>query len=153
MKNDFHEALLRLKQVLGMQADKEVAEALGMNDRALAARKARGSFPEDKLRLLASRRPELKIDPDYVLTGKPGTGAPAKPAIKSLPPAAQAAVALMEGAAAVAGRAAARGIALDGRASLDLAQVIAAAGQRSDELSDANFEAVVRSYLTGRGEP
>lgn len=153
MSADFLSALARLKEQLRVHLDKEVAAALGMTKEAFNSRKVRGSFPEDKLRLLASRRPELKLDPDYVLTGKHGPANSPQPAIKPLPIAAQAAVVLMEGAAAITGRAAARGIALDGRASVDLARVIAAAGQRSDELSDGDFETVVRSYLTGRGDP
>lgn len=140
---------MRLKERLGVSLDKEVAEALGMTREAFNSRKVRGSFPADKLRVLAAQRPDLKIDPDYVLTGVPGAGVEMPP---PTPQAALGAVALMESAAAITGRAASRGIALDGRASLDLARVIAAAGQRSGGLSDDDFEAVVRSYLTGRGD-
>ncbi|MFP5473082.1 MAG: helix-turn-helix domain-containing protein [Gammaproteobacteria bacterium] len=69
----FGAALLRLKQQAGVQHDKEVAELLGMTDKALNARKARGAFPEDKLFALAARRPDLNIDPNYVLHGPDAT--------------------------------------------------------------------------------
>jgi len=65
----FEGALLRLKGVLGLQADKEVAEVLNMDPSAFNKRKTRGSFPEKELRVLAQQRPELNIDVDYVLTG------------------------------------------------------------------------------------
>lgn len=66
---DFTHKLLRLKQVLGVTEDREVAEALGMTKAAFSERKRRDSFPEDKLRALVSRRPNLALDPQYVLTG------------------------------------------------------------------------------------
>lgn len=65
----FEAALLRLKGVLGMQADKDVAAALGMEASAFNKRKRRGSFPEEEVRALAQQRPDLNIDVDYVLTG------------------------------------------------------------------------------------
>ena len=67
---NFQAALLRLKEHLGLETDKEVAELLGMTVKAFTARKARDSFPEEKLRALAQRRPDLPIDVDYVLTGE-----------------------------------------------------------------------------------
>lgn len=63
-------ALNRLKESLGVSKDKQVAEALGMSDKALNARKARHSFPEIELLALSARRPELKLDVAYVLTGE-----------------------------------------------------------------------------------
>lgn len=69
MESNFGEALARLKSQLGVTTDREVASALGLGEKAFNARKARGSFPEDKLFALASRRPELKLDPGYVMTG------------------------------------------------------------------------------------
>ena len=60
----------RLKTVLGLTKDKEVAEALGLKETAFNVRKSRNSFPEKELRALAQRRPELGIDVDYVLTGQ-----------------------------------------------------------------------------------
>lgn len=66
----FNAQIGRLKQVLGLHEDQEVAAALGMSKAALSARKARGVFPEKDLRALISRRPELGIDVLYVLTGE-----------------------------------------------------------------------------------
>lgn len=65
----FERTLLRVKEALGVRADKEVAEFLGMDVSALNKRKARGSFPEKELRALAQERPELGIDVDWVLLG------------------------------------------------------------------------------------
>lgn len=67
---DFNAQIGRLKEALGLQEDQEVAAALGMSKAALSARKARGAFPEKDLRALVSRRPELRIDVLYVLTGE-----------------------------------------------------------------------------------
>ncbi|MDR1890131.1 MAG: helix-turn-helix domain containing protein [Zoogloeaceae bacterium] len=66
---EFENCLLRLKQVLGTATDKEAAEILGLSDKALNARKRRNAFPETKLYALAAKRPDLKLDVDYVLTG------------------------------------------------------------------------------------
>lgn len=68
MKN-FEISLLRLKEQLGVPSDKEVAEQLGMSDKALNARKRRDSFPIKEVFALAAQRPELGIDPDYIVTG------------------------------------------------------------------------------------
>ena len=65
----FHARLARLKVALGVSKDKEVAEALGLGEKALNARKTRSSFPEKELYALAAKRPELGLDVDYVLTG------------------------------------------------------------------------------------
>jgi hypothetical protein len=62
----FEAALLRLKGALGMQADKDVAAALGMEASAFNQRKRRGSFPEKEVRALADK---LHFDADYVITG------------------------------------------------------------------------------------
>lgn len=70
--DSFKEASLRLKQALGLEMDKDVADALGMTKRSWAGRKVSGKFPEKELRALAQRRPELGIDVDYVLTGLKG---------------------------------------------------------------------------------
>lgn len=66
---EFDDVLLRLKERLGVPSDKGVAELLGMGEKALNARKRRGSFPVDKLKSLAADRPELRLDVKYVLTG------------------------------------------------------------------------------------
>ncbi len=67
--SDFDQALLRLKERLGITSDKGVAELLGMGEKALNARKRRGAFPAEKLKALALDKPELGIDVKYVLTG------------------------------------------------------------------------------------
>ena len=61
--------LLRLKEQLGIPTDKEVAELLGLSDKAFNARKRRDAFPDDKLLALMAKQPELKIDYDYIVTG------------------------------------------------------------------------------------
>lgn len=68
---DFDKKLLRLKQVLNVTEDRMVAETLEMSKNAFSDRKKRDSFPEDRLRLTSIKKSELKIDIDYVLTGKP----------------------------------------------------------------------------------
>lgn len=65
----FDHQLLRLKQVLGVTADGDVADALGMTKAAFSERKRRDAFPEDKLLALVARNPEMKLDAAYVLTG------------------------------------------------------------------------------------
>ncbi|ASK91067.1 helix-turn-helix domain containing protein [Xanthomonas campestris pv. trichodesmae] len=67
---EFDRQLLRLKEALGILDDQDVATTLGMTKAAFSARKTRGVFPEDKLASLAVRRPELKLDVGYVMTGK-----------------------------------------------------------------------------------
>lgn len=67
----FSEALSRLKYLLHVSKDGEVAEALGLSKTAFSERKRRCSFPADELRALAQRRPDLGIDVNYVLTGEP----------------------------------------------------------------------------------
>lgn len=66
----FLATLNRLKESIDASKDKEVAEALGMSDKALNARKTRNSFPELEVLALLARRPELNLDTTYVLTGK-----------------------------------------------------------------------------------
>lgn len=66
----FEGALLRTKEQLGVQSDKEVAARLGLSATAFSDRKKRDAFPEDKLRALAQQQPELGIDVAYILTGK-----------------------------------------------------------------------------------
>ena len=66
----FDQQLLRLKSALGVTADQQVAEALGLSKAALSDRKKRGAFPEDKLWALAQRRPELQLNPFWVLSGQ-----------------------------------------------------------------------------------
>lgn len=69
---EFERVLLRLKEVIGVQTDKEIAALLGMDVSAFNKRKKRGSFPENRLFELATARPDLNIDTTYVLTGDRG---------------------------------------------------------------------------------
>jgi len=71
MATSFEQALLRFKNLLQVQSDKQVAEHLGMSPTAFNDRKKRDVFPDDKLWALASRRPDLNLDVVYILTGKP----------------------------------------------------------------------------------
>lgn len=65
---NFDHILLRLKQVLGVTTDKEVAQALAMSKTALAERKRRDAFPVEKLMILAAKNEA--VDTAYVLTGR-----------------------------------------------------------------------------------
>lgn len=67
--NFFEEATLRLKQQLKVTDDKQVAEAMGLSQRAWVGRKNRDNFPEKELWALAGSRPELNLDVDYILNG------------------------------------------------------------------------------------
>ncbi len=67
--NLFDEAMLRLKQQLKVTEDKEAADFLGLSPRALAGRKQRESFPTKEVFALAAQRPELGLDPDWIVTG------------------------------------------------------------------------------------
>lgn len=79
MSVEFDTKILRLKAHVGFKSDKRIAELLGMTDKALHARKRRDVFPDDKLFALSAKRPELGIDPAYILTGVLGTRAPDAP--------------------------------------------------------------------------
>lgn len=68
--NKFESQLLRLKQTVGITADQDVAALLGMSKAAFSDRKKREAFPDDKLGALAAKRPDLRIDVAYVLTGE-----------------------------------------------------------------------------------
>lgn len=68
---EFTRRLARLKAELGVNFESDVAKALGMSLEALCNRRRRGSFPEDDLRSLARHRPDLGIDVEYVLAGRP----------------------------------------------------------------------------------
>lgn len=67
--NHFEEASLRLKQQIGVLQDKDLAEVLGFKSAAWVKRKARNAFPDAELYALAAKRPDLKIDVLYILTG------------------------------------------------------------------------------------
>ena len=66
----FDQQLMRLKSLLGVTGDQDVAALLDMSKAAFSDRKKRDSFPEEKLRALAHRRPDLPIDVEYVLRGE-----------------------------------------------------------------------------------
>lgn len=68
MKN-FEEAALRLKQQLRVVEDRHAAEALGLTADAWVKRKKRDAFPIKEVFALASQRPELSLDPDWIVTG------------------------------------------------------------------------------------
>lgn len=69
--NRFDEVLGRLKACLNVWRDQDVARYLCFSASAFSERKRRNSFPEKELIALAQRRPELAIDVNYVLTGRP----------------------------------------------------------------------------------
>lgn len=65
----FDEATLRLKQQLKMTEDRQVAAALSLSEGAWKMRKKRDSFPVKEVFALAAQRPELGLDPDWIMTG------------------------------------------------------------------------------------
>ena len=67
---DFELRLERLKVSLKVFDDQAVASALGMAKGAFLTRKTRGVWPENEVRLLAQRYPELNIDVNWVSTGE-----------------------------------------------------------------------------------
>lgn len=67
--NFFEEATNRLKEQLRVRDDKEASEALGIGTTAWAMRKKRDSFPTKEVFALAQQRPELGLDPDWIVTG------------------------------------------------------------------------------------
>lgn len=71
MKYIFSNCLLRLKEQAKIHSDKEIAELLGLSDKAFTARKARDAFPANHLYALSAKRPDLGIDVEYVLGGIP----------------------------------------------------------------------------------
>lgn len=66
----FFSQVLRLKETLKVESDKEVAQALGIKPTTFNEKKRRDAFPEAELYALAAKRPELNIDVTYVLTGQ-----------------------------------------------------------------------------------
>jgi hypothetical protein len=67
--DSFKGKLIRLKNELNVETDKEVAEYLGMTNNAFTVRKSRNSFPEKELFALKAKCPELNLDMDYILLG------------------------------------------------------------------------------------
>ncbi|MDR3221400.1 MAG: helix-turn-helix domain containing protein [Candidatus Accumulibacter sp.] len=67
---EFTLRLERLKASLGVSDDQALAQSLGMTKAALLGKKARGAWPEEEVRALALRYPELGLDLDWVVTGE-----------------------------------------------------------------------------------
>ena len=67
---EFTLRLERLKASLGVSDDQALAQSLGMTKAALLGKKARGAWPEEEVRALSQRYPELGLDLDWVLTGE-----------------------------------------------------------------------------------
>lgn len=65
----FSDSLSRLKHALRVSKDQEVAEALGLSKTAFSERKKRESFPIKEVFELAQQKPELGLDPDWIVTG------------------------------------------------------------------------------------
>ena len=61
--------LNRTKEVLNIRFDKALAELLGIAPTTFNTKKMNLNFPDTELRALSSRRPDLKIDFDYIYTG------------------------------------------------------------------------------------
>lgn len=67
--NEFNKQLLRLKEETGIIEDQGIAALLGLSKAAFSDRKKRDSFPIKEVFALAAQRPELGLDPDYIVTG------------------------------------------------------------------------------------
>ena len=65
--DSFKGKLIRLKNELNVETDKEVAEYLGMTNNAFTVRKSRNSFPEKELFALKAKCPEIKLNMDYIM--------------------------------------------------------------------------------------
>lgn len=61
--------LNRAKEVLNVRFDKDLANILGMPTTTFNTKKKAFDFPDVELYALCSKRPELNIDMDYILTG------------------------------------------------------------------------------------
>lgn len=66
--DEFEEQVQRLKLVLGLRQDQEVAAALGMTKASFSDRRRRGAFPGERVVGLKASHPGLDVV--YVLTGK-----------------------------------------------------------------------------------
>lgn len=67
--SEFNKQLLRLKEATGIMEDQGIAALLGLTKSAFSERKKRDSFPVKEAFALASQRPELGLDPDWIVTG------------------------------------------------------------------------------------
>jgi len=70
-QNDFSQILLRLKQVLGVHQDQQIADKLGLHQSTIAHKKRKNEFPVEQLKAFIDANPDLKIDFEYVMTGRP----------------------------------------------------------------------------------
>ncbi|MBA3011106.1 MAG: helix-turn-helix domain-containing protein [Proteobacteria bacterium] len=75
MPSDFEKVLERLKQVLNVESDKDVANAIGMNPSAFNNRKRSGSIPYSHFIDLSKKQ---NVDLNWILTGK-GTNSAVDP--------------------------------------------------------------------------
>jgi hypothetical protein len=68
---EIERAVLRFKEMANVKTDKDVAGLLALDVSAFNKRKKRNSFPERELLALADKRPDLRLDVPYILTGIP----------------------------------------------------------------------------------
>lgn len=149
MEVEFGDALLRLKEQLRLHNDKDVALALGMTPTGFNSRKVRGSFPGDRVYALAAKRPDLRIDPDYVLTGQRGAVVvEAKPA-PNAPINYEQLGACMR---ALTDRALQRGIALDARSVGALAGGLYEYARKGNAVDAAAVDLALDSFTQARGD-
>lgn len=67
--NEFNKQLLRLKKATEIPEDQGIAALLGLTKSAFSERKKRDSFPIKEVFALAAQRPDLGLDPDWIVTG------------------------------------------------------------------------------------
>lgn len=67
--SEFNKQLLRLKKATDISEDQGIAALLGLTKSAFSERKKRDSFPVKEVFALAAQRPELGLDPDWIVTG------------------------------------------------------------------------------------
>ena len=64
---DFHSIIQRLKLILDVKSDKDVAIALGLNPNSFFNRKKRGSIPMTKIVIVGNT---LKVNLDWLIFGR-----------------------------------------------------------------------------------
>lgn len=67
--NLFSDFMDRIKTQVGLSKDKEIAGLLGMSTTAFSERKKRNSVPIKEVFALAQKRPDMGLDPDWIVTG------------------------------------------------------------------------------------
>lgn len=83
--SNFIDIANRLKLVLGVSTDMELANFLEIKQPAFAGRKKRDSFPIERLSMVLQKHSHLDIDFDYVVNGaKPKTNDTQIPIIVTL---------------------------------------------------------------------